>query len=116
MASTQRPGALMLIDTDDKRLSRIERQTIRQIAYRLEGGSAPSNTPLARRTFTSRPRLHALPDTYTAELDRVFGDCCGEPVDRWQPEGAGKSSRPSTEGPAGQSIFHKRPCFPVFVN
>ena len=51
----------MLIDTEDPRLTKHERDTLRRIALRLK---------------TNQPRQP--PASYVQELDRVFGSCAEE--------------------------------------
>ena len=59
----------MRLDLTDPRLTRSERRYLEALAEKLR--------PMPRQP---------LPEGYERALRETFGDCGGEPIDRWQPE------------------------------
>jgi hypothetical protein len=62
------------IRVDDPRLTAKERTLLRQIAHRLDNWQdyQPPAPPYRQHTYSTE---QMLPETYRAELDRVFGGC-----------------------------------------
>jgi hypothetical protein len=58
---------MMLIDSEDRRLTSRERHQLRQIATRLHEQSINAYSVTGRAT--------PLPELYRQEIDRVFGGC-----------------------------------------